>query len=436
MLKKTALSGAILILMVLSFTKLASNYYWDITQNKINTLTRESAALVSSLEEPLVIQVYSPNIEILNSAAAILAPYKKESRLVSIELHEGLINPELVSTLKISSDHNVVVSYKQHQRSLAINLTDFNEQQMSTLIQRVVNNTSHWLVFLTGHQEAETTDASPLGLSNFASLCAEQGMHIAHLNLAQQQSIPDNTSTLIIVNPQHDLLALEKSLIHRYLAHGGNLLWFTEPDSNVKSFIQEEFGIKLSKGVVIDPQSTKLGSPHPALKIILNHNENPITKDLKTAILLPWSGDLDISRRTNNWQPEVFLSTNEHTWTYAGQSTQDLDLMAKNKEKAGPLNIGVALTRTINSKQQRSMVIADSTFISNKYIALYANSQLANNIVSWVPNDPQHFAFSPTPARDLHYQPGNFDIFLFRYGFTIILPLLLIGVGLLAERRI
>jgi len=436
MLKKTIGLALLLTLAVLGGTKIARNYYWDITQNKLNTLSESSKNLISSIDQPINIQVYSPNIEILNTCEAILLPYKKQSPLVSIELHEALIDPQTSSKLKLYSNNNIVVSYKNHQRGIDVNLVKLTEQQISNLIQQVVNNTNHWLVFLSGHKEEDPLDPSPSGLSSFAELFKSQGMHIAQLNLAQQQSIPNNTNTLIVANPQLDLLPLEKALLHNYLQKGGKLLWFTEPDSNVKAFIQEEFGIKLTAGVAIDPHSTQLGSPHPALKIMVSHLDHPINNELKTATILPWSGHLDISKLNNDWNPEIFIATNERTWTYAGEATQDINQMATNKEASGPLNIGIALSRANGSNQQRSMIIADTAFISNKYLPLYANAQLADNLVSWVQNNSNHYVFAPNPARDLNYQPDNFDRFMFRYGFTILLPLMLIGIGLLAEPRI
>lgn len=431
MFKTLSLSLLILSLAILSCSKLASNYSWDLSNNKINSLSDSSKKLVSNISEPLNISVYSPSINVLNICNELLQKYKKLSTYITVELHEATIDHNLAAKLKIYTDHNIVLTYKNQQQAMDLKAYTLTEALLSNLIQKVMRDTDRWLAFLTGHQEVDPFSTSMLGLNLFTDLFKAQGMHIALLNLAEQQSIPQNIDTLIVVNPQIDLLPLEKVLLHKYLERGGKLLWFTEPDSKATAWLTEEFGVRLAPGVAIDPASTSLGSPHPAIKIITQHSEHPITQNLKTATILPWSGHLDISKSLNAWQAEPFITTNEQTWAYDGDIALDLEQLAKHKQQQGPLNIGVAFSRGL----QRSLVIADSSFITNKYISLYANSMLTNNLLDWIQSSDSAYIFSQTAAKDLSYQPNVLNRQLYRYVFPFLIPLLLIGIGFYLQPR-
>lgn len=412
-----------IILALLTFSPWASKYNWDISHNKLASLSESSIQMLTSIQEPLSIIVYSPDIDLLNVSNDLLKQYKKHSNHINIETHQTVFQPSGSDKLQVTSNHNLIVKYKNLTRAIDINSFNLSEQNISNLIQKIINDNNKWLVFLSGHQEIDPYSKSLLGLSNFTDSLKKQGVHISSLNLAKQKHIPDNAEAIIIVNPKNDLLSSEKKLLQEYLSAGKKIIWFTEPDSVATSFLTEEFGVKLSKGVVIDMASLNLGSPHPAIKIITHYPAHPIVSSLKNAIILPWSGNLNFTPTHNNWQIQPFITTNNTTWTY--------DVATNTKQQFGPLNIGLTLSKS-NSK---SIIIADSSFITNKYINLYANQDFTSNILTWLNEDNAALTFMHQTARDLSYTPNNFNILLYRYGFTLLLPFLIVLCGLYLKPR-
>jgi hypothetical protein len=436
MYKKLLVILGLTILTILGCTKVAQQYIWDITQNQAHTLTASSKALLERLEEPLTISVYSPDINVLSACKDLLERYRKHSENVIVELHQTLFHDTEQAKLNLYTDNNLLVTYKNARHAIDVRLGELSEKQISSLIQKTSNAANHWLVFVTGHQEADPLDHSELGLSSFAEIFTKQGMNVVALNLAEHRMIPDNTALLIVANPQLEFLPFEQDLIHQYLEKGGKLLWLTEPGSKATKILTDEFGIKPSKGVAIDPTSVQLGSPHPALKIITKYPAHAITANLHTATIMPWSAHLQILAQTNNWQQQVFLTTEESTWSYNGPETFDIKTLANHKEHIGPLNLGIALSRNNGTDiPQRSLLISDSSFLINKYLPLYANAQLAASTIEWTQEDVKIFVYSPTPLRDLSYHPSKLGRFLYHYFFIFLLPLLFIGIGLYQGRR-
>lgn len=434
MIKNIILCIILAGLVVFSCTKVA-NTSWDVTQNRTNSLSASSQQLLAALDSSLSITIYSPSIDILNIYQSVLSLYKKNSPYINYKLEHTVLDSGLSGKLKVYTEHVIMVDYKNAQHAIDIQHDKLAEQQIGAVIQQSINQSNNWIAFLTGHQEADPLNTDEFGLSAFAQLFVQQGMHIASLNLAEQKFIPQNTALLIVANPQQEFLPIEDALLHQYIADGGKVLWFTEPDTNIGAFLAEEFGIKPSKGVAIDPDTQRLGSPHPALKIITSYPEHAINEGITSATLMPWSGHLQILYEANNWQQTACLTTSHATWTYTGPATKDLDHLSKFKEHTGPLNLAIALSRpTSNNQEQRALVIADSTFMINKYLPLYANAQLAANMVAWAQNNSQIFIYNTPPLKDVSYQPSKFETMLYQYIFTFVFPLLLISIGYVVAR--
>ncbi len=437
MLKNLVLVVSITILLALSCSKTAHNYAFDVTQNKTNELTASSKQLLEHIDAPVTITIFSPSMDVLNHFETTLERYKQHSAHIAISLQQTVLDTKHAAKLKVDGEHVLHVNYKETQQAVEIKHEQMPEAQISNLIQHVINNSNNWIAFLAGHQEADPLDTAEFGLSAFAQLFIKQGMHIATLNLATQQFIPQNTALVIVANPQQDFLVTEKALLHQYIANGGKLLWFTEPDAPISALLAEEFGIKPAKGVAIDPDSVQLGSPHPALKILTTYPQHAITQGINSATILPWSGHLQILYEANDWQQDVFLKTAVNTWTYNGPATKDLAHLSKFKEFSGPLNIGIALTKPSadGKTEQRATVIADSSFMINKYLPLYANAQLAANIVAWTQDNKHLFIYNTPPLKDLSYLPSKVDRFIQQYVFTLFLPLFLVAVGMYQNRK-
>ncbi len=427
MLKKLFFIIFIATFMFLSFSKFSQNLSFDLSQNRINSLSADSEKLLAKLEAPLTIKVYSPNINILNICSEWLNKYTKLSKQINIELHQTTLEPTVSSKFNISSDHNLLLSYKNQEQAIDVKIHQLSEQVISTLIHKVISVNQSWLVFLNGHAEADPFSTDTLGLSNFTKLFNSQGIHAAQLDIKQSQHIPDNTDLIIVVNPQTELLPLEKNILKQYLSAGGKLLWFTEPGSKATGFIDSEFGLSLANGVAIDPDSVSLGSPHPALKIITSYPQHPMVNNITTATLLPWSGHLYSRNKHISATIQPFLTTSNKTWTYPGNPTQDIQQLAQHKEQVGPLNIGVTIGK-------HAVIIADSSFITNKYLPLYANQQLAKNIVNWLQIKTPVYSFTQTTAKDLNYQPNKLNNTLYRFVFPILIPLVFIVIGFYIQR--
>ncbi len=96
---------------------------------------------------------------------------------------------------------------------------------------------------------------------------------------------------------------------------------------------------------------------------------------------------------------------------------------------SGPLNIGVALSREGDDVQQRVVVIGDGDFLSNGYLGVGGNLQLAMNIANWLVSDDTLLSIPAKSSSDITLDMDEFELAMVGLTFLVVLPLLLLGSG-------
>ena len=116
--------------------------------------------------------------------------------------------------------------------------------------------------------------------------------------------------------------------------------------------------------------------------------------------------------------------------------------MNADSDIAGPLSIGLALTRTINiptnvsnksdhgtQRKQRAVVIGDGDFLSNTYLGNGGNLKLGMNIVNWIAHDDMFITIPVKTSPDLTLELTATGKAIIAFGFLILLPAFLAGTG-------
>ena len=79
----------------------------------------------------------------------------------------------------------------------------------------------------------------------------------------------------------------------------------------------------------------------------------------------------------------------------------------KGEDKAGPINIGIALKRKYGEKGQRVVVVGNASFLSNTFITSGGNLDLGINIINWLAGDDQLITIQPMPLKDINVSIPN-----------------------------
>lgn len=274
----------------------------------------------------------------------------------------------------------------QHQGRRST-IYDLNQQSLLHGLQGLKDQAPQWLVFLQGHGERDPADNSPTGLSQLEKLAAQQGYRSLSLDLNETANIPDNTALLVIAGARSDLETSELSRIESYLDTGGHLLWLLEPHSGRHwHSLADQLSLALQPGTLMSedsPLRTLLGLQHPAQISVSRYNDHPALRNFDQTSLFTVATALD-AIPSAQWQATTLFSSRNNSWSDLGQQPEQMNFDQTAGDLRGPLTLAVAATRTQHQQQQRIVVIGDSSFASNEYLAMSGNQALSQQLLTWL----------------------------------------------------
>lgn len=443
------LTSAVLFVLVLVMAGWLSNKYtkeFDWTAGNRNTLTEASQKQLAALTDPVTFKVFLyPRSEQRQSIESDLRRYQRVKPDITVEFVDPSANPQLVREYDVSRAGEVVVEYQGRRESLAAT----TEQAITTALQRLAYGGERWIVFLEGHGERDIDDQEPGGYAQFAQFLRDKGLKVRGLNLVTDRQVPDNAAALVIAAPTRPLLAGEAKIVADYVARGGNLLWLDEPvegrvdPSASLDAVSGLLGIEWLKGTGILLESQALGLP-PIVYITTQYPANPVTKDFAENALFPLVRGLSYKAAApgappSDWVTQPLITTSDQAWLETGALEGSLELEPARGDTAGPLTLGVTLTRELPAPEgaeagakpvrQRVAAIGDSDFVSNAYIGQLGNSVLGLNLAQWLASRDEQLNIDVPKAPDRSLELPAWGLYAIYIGFSFLLPAGLLGFG-------
>ncbi len=405
------------------------NFSIDVTENNRNTLAPASIELLKKIDGPISITSFVSESERIEKFIKRYQRYKKD---ISLTFVDPDIEPQLARENGIRVKGELVLRYGDRRENLQV----LTEQVMSNVLQRLARSAERYIVFLEGHGERSPRGQANHDLSDWATQLQARGLNTQTINLGVTQKIPSNAAALVIAGPQVDLLPGEMSIISRYLADGGNLLWLSDPGKlHGLGVLAEQLGIEFLPGMIVDPTTQRLGLDDPRITVIAEYGAQAVTNNFSNLTLFPQASAIDLVEGSE-WQADAFLITAANSWSETGPMKGELGLDA-GEDIPGPLNLGVILTRTQSAdsqQEQRVIVIGDGDFLSNQYLGNAGNQDLGLNLVNWLSRDDAFLDIPVKTATDLSLELSPATAGFIGLVF-ILLPIILLITGFIIWRR-
>ena len=436
LLRLQALLFAMLFIGIIAMLAwLSSRYVYqaDWTTGARNTVSADTRKLLDSMDQPVSISAFVRDEGLVRDQIRdLVGSYQRFKDDISLEFINPDTQPARVRELGIASGGEIVIRYQDRSE----NIQTLSEQQLSNALLRLTRKQQRWIAFLSGHGERPPEGETNYGLGMFTQELERKGLQIQTVNLAESL-IPSNTNLLVIAGPRVALLPGEVKKLQRYTEQGGNLLWLAEP-GNLQGLqpLAEQLDIDLLPGVVVDAATEMFGIDNPTFVVVTGYPRHDITSEMTAVTIYPEAAALDINDN-GNWEVLPLLTTLERTWTELDEIVYDIQFDSNTDERAGPLDIGVILTRTRTDDNgaelpmQRIIVIGDGDFLSNTYLGNGGNLNLGLNIVQWLSHDEAVLDIQIKAAPDTSLVLGKVAQAVIGLGFLIGLPLLLLVTGIL-----
>jgi ABC-type uncharacterized transport system involved in gliding motility auxiliary subunit len=342
-----AFLATISVVIILGLTNFLAIRYatpFDLTETKIFTLSPQSQEIVQSLSQPLKVWVFTnkPN----SSDQSLLENYQRYSNNFEFEFVDPNIKLGIAQRFKIQSLGEVHLEYGE-KKLLVQNINpvqSLSEIQLTTAIEKIRRDRTYSVYFTQGHGEVSLEEVEG-GFSQAVTGLDNKGFIVKPLNLAENPQIPDDASLIIIAGPEREFLKGEVTLLKKYLDRGGRLLLMLDP--NTKPGLDDllkSWGVQLGEGVVIDPSGMSLNLG-PAISIVTNYANHPITKDLIRGIsIYPLARPVGAISK-DNIEAVALLSTSEQSWAETNLEGDELEFN-EDQDIQGPIDLAVLFTRS------------------------------------------------------------------------------------------
>jgi len=283
------------------------------------------------------------------------------------------------------------------------------------------------IVALGGHGERRLDGNANYDLGEFGRHLRTNGFNSQSLNLAIEQDVPVNASMLMIASPQTDLLPGEVDKILNYVDRGGNLLWLVDRESlRGLLALAEKLRLTLTPGVVVDPQAEQLKAPVTfALGAI--YGQHVITGNFDYITVFPFSRQITIDE-SEEWSSVSLVEAAPEGWVETGDLNSEI-VFDQADDVAGPISIAVALTRNIQDREQRIVVVGSGHFLANTYLGNGSNLDFGINLINWLTGDEALIVIQPRATLDSNLILSESELTLIAVVFLVLLPVLFLVSG-------
>jgi len=418
----------LLLVILLGYLAAQTRLQWDVSQNGRNSLSEASVEILQKLQGPVQVTAYATEQhvqlgDIRKIIADFVALYQRVKPDLFLTFIDPVAQPILTQEANVQVNGEMVIKFNQRVE----HLTAINEQAFSNALMRLARAEDKLIVALGGHGERRLDGNANYDLGEFGRHLRTNGFNSQSLNLAIEQDVPVNASMLMIASPQTDLLPGEVDKILNYVDRGGNLLWLVDRESlRGLLALAEKLRLTLTPGVVVDPQAEQLKAPVTfALGAI--YGQHVITGNFDYITVFPFSRQITIDE-SEEWSSVSLVEAAPEGWVETGDLNSEI-VFDQADDVAGPISIAVALTRNIQDREQRIVVVGSGHFLANTYLGNGSNLDFGINLINWLTGDEALIVIQPRATLDSNLILSESELTLIAVVFLVLLPVLFLVSG-------
>lgn len=428
-----------------------SDLKWDLTPNKVYTMTDENKDILKTLDKDVTIYglfdeasvnstEYKEVMELLNQYSKFnhisikyVDPDKNPGTIREIDpdglkdIGKGDFIVKAGSKVKKLNFDDLFYS-RQSQDGSVRKAANTAEQAITGAIKYVTSDKTPTVYFLQGHGEKEVDTE----YTEVKSYLEKNNYDSKTLSLATQKSVPEDAAILIVASPKKDLSVDERIKLEDYLKNKTGKLIFLF-DSLESGVMFTEFGNLLKNyNIAINYDKVKENDPNRHLPdseydlvTTLEQNEiNAAFGGQDFQMIMPTSRSLGILKNQKEW---LRVHSLMRTSDQAVGEPIDRNQSAVN----GPLDLAVAAEVSGGAKV---LVMGNSMFMSDmakeRFGPYYVNGMyFFLNSLNWMQDKKEEVTITPKLYESYTLQitatqANNVSIVL-----VIVLPLLILGSG-------
>ncbi len=393
----------------------AANQRWalklDLTESGLSTLSEESVAAVSALDQDAVIYLLfrnGSNSEVRSTLTALSERYHALNPRVTLRVVDPEAQPGLVNKLKGSQDAvpegSVIVSNADQSRVKVIASSDLytytydentgsyqvasfdGEAVITSALLYATSADSPRALFLTGHNELSASYCS-----TFKAQLERENYEVRSFELGGSEQL-EAGDTLMVLAPSLDLTAEEFAQLTAFLEGGGRMLFVNDPSidpAGTPNFTKllAQTGISFQSGVVVEGEASAGNYLTNQLYLVPNTDEaHEITAALAgTRLILPGACALTV-KSTDEYDVQSLLTTSSQAFLKPADEENAVTAPA-DTDPRGPFTLAAAAGKAGNEEGARVVAVGNLyLFADSDYMYSSGNLDFAVSAVKWLSN--------------------------------------------------
>lgn len=435
---------------------------WDLSYFRTAKPGEATRKVVHSLEEPLEVALFFPPAnDVKEQVTDYFELLKGESPFLQVKQYDQAVDLARAKELGVGNNGLVVFARGQRKELLSLGtrlenarsqLRDLDREAQKRILQ--VSRSRRVLYFVTGHGERTEApikaDEGRAPIRLLREVLRSQNHDLQNLSAAEglAAEVPASAAAVLIIGPTARFLDEEVAALERYVKGGGRVLLALDPEAGLDfKELLAPFGVKY------DPVTLAADAPGAYLPrfrqvsdrrilISASFSSHPaVTTLAQAASQAPaiFLGTGALSEAMKERPKELSIDYSVHAPASAWNDLNGNFNFDSPLEQRKTWELAAAITWRkapgIKPEEEgRMVVLADSDGISDLVLENRGNFYLAADSVKWLVGD-ESIAGTVTTEVDLPLQHTKKEDVAWFYSTVFLVPALVIGAGLLVNRR-
>ena len=464
------------ILVAVNYLAARRNVRWDLTENQQFSLSEQTKQILEKLDAPLRLKVFDRPTE-FDRFRERLGEYTYVSDNVSVEYVDVDREPAVARQYEIATYGTVVLEYEGRVERV----TSPDEQQIANGLIKLITGEERRAYFIQGHGEKDPNGSGRDSYNRIAADLRSENFTVETLVLAQQGSVPDDATVVVLAGPTTDLLAGEIDALRTYLNRGGKLLALVDPPgkgaqplTNLSAFLKE-WAIELGDNVVVDASGMgQLLGTDASVPVAARYPSHPIVEGFRLLTAYPLARSVRPVTGVEGRSAQAFVESSPQSWGETNTAALFESGEVENdpqRDLQGPVTLAAAISvdapeppasaaapaeGTANGgdgedgaaeggsedgddatakPQTRLAVIGDSDFAADYALGIQGNRDMFLNAVNWLAQQEDLISIRPRDPEDRRLTMTASQQLAIRWFALAIVPLAIFGAGIYTWSR-
>lgn len=309
---------------------------FDVTADKLYTLSSETKELLKSLDEEVTVYVYCKEENYDTTTAKLLDQYTGHTDRIKVEYINPALYPSFCqkyttanvsvgSLIAVCGEKSRVIDYDElYETETSFDYTTYSysstttgydaEGQLTSAISYITGDETPTIYYTSGHGELEVE-------SSISDAISKSNMDLKAVTLLTEGNVPEDAQMLLINNPGGDFSKEDIEILREYMNKGGNIvvnLCATGDEFPVLWGFLSEFGLEISNTLVMEADPDYYYT-YP-LYLLPHVEDDPVTSGLYGSyfVFAPYSlGMLEKEEKPENVVVTPLLYTTEDSYAKA-----------------------------------------------------------------------------------------------------------------------